>query len=282
MRGCFTSKRPQGDWCEMGLQGQEECKWRIEKYKARLVAKAYSQRVAINYDKEMMNEFEMTDIRLMSYYLGIEVKQEDKGIFITQEGYAREVIKKFKMDGSNPVNKSMEYGIQLSHCEEVESMDPTLFKSLIGSLRYLTCIRLNILYAVGVLSRFMKKPTTTHLEVAKRILRQDHLNIVTNRSLGISIARDKRSRKKLSFLARVKSNQESSLAPSQVSVGCSVKRHSRKQGCWQVGTKEEEQSLRSVRSSCGARANLRNGIELSKTTQRVQGKSRARGNKANL
>lgn len=51
MRGCFTSKRPQGDWCEMGLQGQEECKWRIEKYKARLVAKAYSQRVAINYDK---------------------------------------------------------------------------------------------------------------------------------------------------------------------------------------------------------------------------------------
>ncbi|XP_016900874.1 uncharacterized mitochondrial protein AtMg00810-like [Cucumis melo] len=199
----------------MGLQGQEECKWRIEKYKARLVAKAYSQRVAINYDKEMMNEFEMTDIRLMSYYLGIEVKQEDKGIFITQEGYAREVIKKFKMDGSNPVNKSMEYGIQLSHCEEVESMDPTLFKSLIGSLRYLTCIRLNILYAVGVLSRFMKKPTTTHLEVAKRILRY-------------------------------------------------IKRS------------------RSVRSSCGARANLRNGIELSKTTQRVQGKSRARGNKANL
>lgn len=45
------------------------------------------------FEEEMTNEFEMTDIGLMSYYLGIGVKQEVKGIFITQEAYAREVIK---------------------------------------------------------------------------------------------------------------------------------------------------------------------------------------------
>ena len=58
--------------------------------------------------KEMKKEFEMTDIGLMSYYLDIEVKQEDNDIMITQEGYAKEVLKKFKMDDSNMVGKTME------------------------------------------------------------------------------------------------------------------------------------------------------------------------------
>ena len=50
----------------------------------------------------------MTDIGLMSYYLSIEVKQEDKGILITQEGYSKEVHKKFKMDDSNLVSMLIE------------------------------------------------------------------------------------------------------------------------------------------------------------------------------
>ncbi|KAK2977170.1 hypothetical protein RJ640_000421 [Escallonia rubra] len=50
------------------------------------------------FKNAMAQEFEMTDIGLMSYYLGIEVKQRDNGIFISQEGYAKEILKKFKMD----------------------------------------------------------------------------------------------------------------------------------------------------------------------------------------
>ena len=50
-------------------------------------------------------------------------------------------------------------------------MDSTLFKSLIESLRYLTCTRPDILFAVGVVSCFMEAPTSTHLKVAKRIIR---------------------------------------------------------------------------------------------------------------
>lgn len=123
------------------------------------------------FKKDMSNEFEMTDMGLMAYYLGIEVKQEDKGIFITQEGYAKEVLKKFKMDDANPVGTPMECGSKLSKHEKGENVDPTLYKSLIGSLRYLTCTRPDILYAVGVVSRYMEAPTTTHFKAAKRILR---------------------------------------------------------------------------------------------------------------
>ncbi|KAK3037971.1 hypothetical protein RJ639_030676 [Escallonia herrerae] len=55
-----------------------------------------------DFKKEMAKEFIMTDISLMSYYLGIEVKQRDNGIFISQEAYAKEVLKRFNMENCKP------------------------------------------------------------------------------------------------------------------------------------------------------------------------------------
>ncbi|XP_058726895.1 secreted RxLR effector protein 161-like [Vicia villosa] len=75
------------------------------------------------------------------------------------------------MDDANPVGTPMECGSKLSKHENGETVDPTLYKSLVGSLRYLTCTRPDILYAVGVVSRYMEAPTTTHFKAAKRILR---------------------------------------------------------------------------------------------------------------
>ncbi|KAL5812625.1 hypothetical protein ACOSQ3_027575 [Xanthoceras sorbifolium] len=123
------------------------------------------------FKKVMAKEFEMTDIGLMAYYLGIEVKQKEEGIFISQENYAKEILKKFKMNDCKPINTPAECGIKLSKHGEGESIDPTFFKSLVGSLRYLTCTRPDILYAVGLVSRYMENPTTTHFKAAKRILR---------------------------------------------------------------------------------------------------------------
>ncbi|KAL4018293.1 hypothetical protein IC575_021884 [Cucumis melo] len=121
--------------------------------------------------KAMTQEFEMTDIGLMSYYLAIEVKQSEEGIFISQERYTREILEKFNMMNSKPVATPIETGTKLSKHEEGDDVDPSYFKSLVGSLRYLTCTRPDILFSVGLVSRFMESPTTTHLKVAKRILR---------------------------------------------------------------------------------------------------------------
>ncbi|XP_069144581.1 uncharacterized mitochondrial protein AtMg00810-like [Solanum lycopersicum] len=123
------------------------------------------------FKKAMSLEFEMTDVGLMSYYLGLEVKKIEEGIFISQESYTKEIWKKFNMLGCNPVNTPMESGTKLSKFQDGEELDSTLFKSLIGSLRYLTCTRPDIHFAVGVVSRFMESPISTHLKVAKRIFR---------------------------------------------------------------------------------------------------------------
>ena len=140
------------------------------------------------FKNAMTREFEMTDIGLMAYYLGIEVKQKKEGIFISQESYAKEILKKFKMDDCKPISTPIECGIKLSKDDEAEKVDPTLFKSLVGSLRYLTCTRPDILYATGLVSRYMETPTTTHFKSAKRILR--YLKGTINFGLFYSISAD--------------------------------------------------------------------------------------------
>ncbi|GJZ00254.1 retrovirus-related pol polyprotein from transposon TNT 1-94 [Tanacetum coccineum] len=120
--------------------------------------------------KSMTREFEMTNIGLMSYYLGIEVKQTDEGIFICQERYAKEILKRFNMDKCNPVGTTIEHKVKPSKHDGEKVVNLTLFKSLVRSLRYLTCTRPDILFVVGLISRFMEEPMTKHLKIGKRIL----------------------------------------------------------------------------------------------------------------
>ena len=68
------------------------------------------------------------------------------------------------MNMCNPVNAPMECGVKLSRYEEGEKMDPTQYKILVGSLPYLTCIRSDILFAVGIISRYMEAPQQNCLD----------------------------------------------------------------------------------------------------------------------
>ncbi|GJV48739.1 retrovirus-related pol polyprotein from transposon TNT 1-94 [Tanacetum coccineum] len=130
-----------------------------------------SQSMIDEIKKSTTKEFEMKDIGLMSYYLGIEVKQTDEGLFICQERYAKDILKRFGMDKCNPIDTPLEHKAKPSKHDREKKVDSTLFKSLVGSLRYLTCTRPDILFAVGLIIRFMEEPTIKHLEIAKRILR---------------------------------------------------------------------------------------------------------------
>lgn len=66
-----------------------------------------------DFKTAMVKEFEMTDIGLMSYYLGIEVKQRDDGIFVSQEGYAKKILKKFEMENYKSVSTPVECGVKM-------------------------------------------------------------------------------------------------------------------------------------------------------------------------
>ncbi|KAK2983638.1 hypothetical protein RJ640_023172 [Escallonia rubra] len=94
------------------------------------LANAYgnSPSMVKEFKNAIAQEFEMMDIGLMSYYLGIEVKQRDDSIFISLEGYAKEIVKKFKMDDANPASTPVECEVKLSRKDIGEKVDPTFFQ----------------------------------------------------------------------------------------------------------------------------------------------------------
>jgi hypothetical protein len=122
-------------------------------------------------DEFMMDEFEMTDMGLLRYFLAIEVKQGDDEIVISQKKYAKDLLTKFKMEEALPSKIPMEPGLKLSKDDQSEDFDATVYRSLVGSLMYLTATRPDLMFSVSMLSRFMAAPKESHWEAGKRVLR---------------------------------------------------------------------------------------------------------------
>lgn len=124
-----------------------------------------------NFKQDMMNQFETTDLGVMNYFLGIEVDQRKEVIFICQKKYANNVLKKFNMEHCKPVSTPLAQSKKLSKNDDSREVDVKLYRSMIGSLLYLTATRSDMMYSVSMLSKFMNKPTQIHLQAIKRVLR---------------------------------------------------------------------------------------------------------------
>ncbi|XP_058784211.1 uncharacterized mitochondrial protein AtMg00810-like [Vicia villosa] len=113
----------------------------------------------------------MTDLGQMSFFLGMEVRQGETGFFVSQEKFAKDILKRFKMEGCNPISTPMELGAKFSKFDGEECVEANKFRSLVGSLRYLTCIRPDLLLSAGIISRFMEEPVYSQWKALKRIIR---------------------------------------------------------------------------------------------------------------
>ncbi|KAG6433493.1 hypothetical protein SASPL_105107 [Salvia splendens] len=136
-----------------------------------LIYMGTNMQMIADFKKRMMKEFEMTDLGIMKYFLGIQVKQSGGEIVISQEKYIEDLLKKFHMENYNPVFSPMATNDKLKKDDGSEKVDAQLFRSLVGSLIYLTNTRPDIVQAVGMLSRFLNEPTKLHFAAAKRIMR---------------------------------------------------------------------------------------------------------------
>lgn len=122
------------------------------------------------FSKIMQEKFEMSMMGELTFFLGLQVKQLEKGIFINQSKYTRELIKKFGMENCSAATP-MSASIKLDKYEGGIPVDITMFRGLIGSLLYLTASRPDIMYAVGLCARFQVAPRQSHYIAAKRILK---------------------------------------------------------------------------------------------------------------
>lgn len=121
--------------------------------------------------RELKKVFDMIDLGLLHYYLGIEVIQNPKFIFISQKKYIGELLCRFGMHDCNSISTPMEQNLKLSSNEGAAFEDPTKYRQLVGSLIYVTTTRLDITFAVGILSRFMHKPCEGHWTATQRVLK---------------------------------------------------------------------------------------------------------------
>jgi hypothetical protein len=123
------------------------------------------------FKEEMKSKFQMSDLGLLHYYLGLEVTQSEAGITVCQSAYAAKILESAGLAGCNPSHTPMEPRLKLSKQSAAPLVDPTMYRSIVGSLRYLVNSRPDLAYSVGYVSRFMEAPTTEHLVAVKRVLR---------------------------------------------------------------------------------------------------------------
>ncbi|XP_058726953.1 secreted RxLR effector protein 161-like [Vicia villosa] len=119
----------------------------------------------------------------------MKFKDTCEAVFLHQKKYAQDILKRFKMSNCNAVVMPLEIGEKLRKETGDEFASATLYKQIIGSLRYLCNTRPDIYQSVGMLSKFMEKPQECHLIAMKRLLRIIKGTI----NHGVSIPRQKRA-----------------------------------------------------------------------------------------
>jgi FtsZ-interacting cell division protein YlmF len=123
------------------------------------------------FDNSMQIEFEMSMIGELSYFLDLQVKQSSAGIFISQEKYLKEMLKKFQMEDSSYVSTLMVVGCKMSKDYISPDVDQRSYHSMIGSLLYITTSRPDIMQVVGMVGCYQSAPKQSHLVAVKRIFK---------------------------------------------------------------------------------------------------------------
>nr|GEX07015.1 putative ribonuclease H-like domain-containing protein [Tanacetum cinerariifolium] len=145
-----------------------------------LLVQVYVDDIIFGYTKkELCNEFErlmkdrfqMSSMRELTFFIGLQVKQKEDGIFISQLKYVTEVLRKFNLSDIKTASTLVDTEKPLVKDADGVDVDVHLNRSMIGSLMYLIASRPDIMYAVCVCARFQVTPKVSHLHAIKRIFR---------------------------------------------------------------------------------------------------------------
>ncbi|KAL0379240.1 UNVERIFIED_CONTAM: Retrovirus-related Pol polyprotein from transposon RE1 [Sesamum radiatum] len=112
-----------------------------------LIYTGNNEKMIHDFKEDMMKTFEMSDLGLMHFFLGIEINQEKEGIFICQKKYTETLLKKFKMESCKTVTTPLVIGEKYKKEDGSRKVDGSIYRSLIGSLLYLTATRPDIMFA---------------------------------------------------------------------------------------------------------------------------------------
>ncbi|MCI03624.1 gag-pol polyprotein, partial [Trifolium medium] len=123
-----------------------------------------------HFVKQMQSEFEMSLVEELTFFLGeltfflgLQVKQIGDTIFISQSKYAKNIVKKFGMENASHKRTPASTHLKLTKDEKGVDVDQSQYRSMIGSLLYLTASRPDITFVVGVCAKYQAEPKMSHL-----------------------------------------------------------------------------------------------------------------------
>ncbi|KAK0603909.1 hypothetical protein LWI29_010028 [Acer saccharum] len=119
----------------------------------------------------LAHKFSLKDLGPLSYFLGVEVVPHKQGILLSQRRYIMDLLTRTKMTEAKPVQTPLPTSPPISLHSGTPLSDPTTYRTVVGSLQYLSLTRPDISYAVNKLSQFMHQPSSDHWELVKRVLR---------------------------------------------------------------------------------------------------------------
>jgi hypothetical protein len=113
----------------------------------------------------------MSMIGELSYFLGLQIKQLKNDTFVSQGKYIKDMLKKFGMNEAKPISTPMGTNGNFNSDASGNMVDQKLYRSMIGSLLYVTVSRPDVMFSVCMCARFQASPRESHLKATKRILR---------------------------------------------------------------------------------------------------------------
>ncbi|GKB02295.1 retrovirus-related pol polyprotein from transposon RE1 [Tanacetum coccineum] len=143
-----------------------------------LILTGNNESLLTSFTTRLNQEFAIKDLGDLSYFLGLEVSYTNDGLFLSQAKYATDVLTRATLMNSKPVSTPLAANEVFVTGGSLFA-NPTLYRSLVGALQYLTITRPDLSYAVNQASQFLHAPTDAHFQSVKRILRYVKGNLVS-------------------------------------------------------------------------------------------------------
>jgi hypothetical protein len=143
----------------------------IQIYVSDIIFGGSSHTLVYRFQRIMEIEFQMSMMGELTFFLGIQVKQTKQDTFVHQAKYTKELMKKFNMAELKPVSTPMNSAASLGSDEDGEAVDQREYRSMIGSLLYLTATQPDIQFTVGLYAHFQASPRSSHRTIIQRIFR---------------------------------------------------------------------------------------------------------------
>ncbi|GJS62921.1 putative ribonuclease H-like domain-containing protein [Tanacetum coccineum] len=143
----------------------------VQVYVDDIIFRSTKKSLSTEFEQLMHKRFQMSSMGEPTFFLGLQVEQRKDGIFLSQDKYVCDILKKFGFSSVKTTSTPMETHKPLSKDADGINVDVHLYRSMIGSLMYLTSSRADIMFAVCACSRFQVQPKASHMHAAKRIFR---------------------------------------------------------------------------------------------------------------